>query len=90
MNSGQVIDIGQHQAAINYVKFIPEHGNTLVSSAYENQIHFWSLNSPKPIQTTTYSAKIFKTSLNKLKRNKYKKLQLHCIMPLLISNRIKE
>jgi hypothetical protein len=64
MTSGQVIDIGQHQAAINYLKFIPEHGNTLVSSAYENQVHFWSLNSPKPIQTTIYSSKIFKASLN--------------------------
>lgn len=63
VNGGQVIDIGMHQAPINYMKFNPEHGNTLLTSAYENNIHFWTLNDRKPVQTLAFSKKVLKASL---------------------------
>lgn len=63
INRGQIIDLGMHQAPINYMKFIPQYGNTLLTSAYENNVHFWSLNDRKPIQTLAFSKKVFKASL---------------------------
>lgn len=62
-NSGQVIDIGVHQAPINYMKSIPEFGNTLLTSAYDSKVLFWNLNSKNPVQTIGFSKKIFRASL---------------------------
>lgn len=61
-NSGRVVDIGSHTAPINYIKSIPEFGNTLLTSAYDSKVQFWNLNSKNPVQAIGYSKKIFKAS----------------------------
>jgi len=61
-NSGNIIDVGLHTAPINYLKFIPEFGNTLLTSAYEHNVHFWSMNHKNPVKSLTFSKKIFKAS----------------------------
>jgi len=33
-NSSNILDIGHHSAPINYLKFLPGFGNTLLTSAY--------------------------------------------------------
>ncbi len=48
--------------AINYIKFLPEFGNTLLTSAYEHNVHFWSMNAKNPAKTLSFSKKIYRAS----------------------------
>ena len=57
-----MIDIGSHPAPINYMRSLPEFGNTLLTSAYDNKVLFWNLNSKNPVQTIGYSKKIFRAA----------------------------
>lgn len=61
-NSGSIIDIGHHSSPINYLKFLPEFGNTLLTCAYENNVHFWSMSTKSPVKTISYSKKIYKAA----------------------------
>ena len=63
-NSGNVIDVAKHPVAINYIKFLPDFGNTLLTSAYEHNVHFWSMNSQNPVKSVTFSKKIYRASFN--------------------------
>jgi mRNA export factor len=62
INTGQLMDVGVHPAAINYLRYLPEHYNTLLTSAYENNVHFWDFKSKNAVQTLSFSKKIFKAS----------------------------
>lgn len=62
MTTGHILDIGTHSAPINFIKSIPEYGNTLLTSAYENNINFWNLNTKRPSQTVSFGRKVFKTA----------------------------
>jgi hypothetical protein len=62
INTSQIYDIGQHQTAINYIKSLPDYPNTLLTSAYEKNVHIWSLNQNGAVQSSTFSKKIYKAS----------------------------
>lgn len=63
-NSCNITDVAHHPVAINYIKFLPEFGNTLLTSAYEHNVHFWSMNNRNPVKTLSFSKKIHRASFN--------------------------
>lgn len=58
INSGQVADLGRHSAAISSLHFVPGM-NAVVSSGFENNIHFWQVGNPNPVMTVNAENKVF-------------------------------
>lgn len=58
VNSGQTADVGKHSAAISSLNFVPGM-NTVVSTAYEPNIHFWQLGNPNPVMSLSADNKVF-------------------------------
>jgi mRNA export factor len=48
VNSGNVLDVGKHNAGVSSLHVIPGQ-NTVISTGYENFVHFWQNGNPNPI-----------------------------------------
>jgi WD40 repeat protein len=57
VNTQNVNDIGKHTAAVSNLHYIPQQ-NALISTAYENNIHFWQ-GGPNPMLTVDVMNKVF-------------------------------
>ena len=60
MNTGQVGDIGRHNAAISSLHYIPGQ-NVIVSTGYENTVQFWQPGNQNPVLSINADQKIFTT-----------------------------
>lgn len=57
VNTMNVTDIGRHNAGVANLHFIPQQ-NILISTAYENSVHFWQ-GGPNPVLSVDVMNKIF-------------------------------
>lgn len=57
VNTLQMSEIGKHQAPVTSLHHIPKL-NILLSSAFENSIHFWQ-NGPQPVYSVNAGNKVY-------------------------------
>ena len=53
-----VSNIGKHNTGVSSLHMIPGQ-NILISTAYENNIHFWQMGNPNPTFTLDVNNKVF-------------------------------
>lgn len=57
INTQSISEIGKHNASVNNLHYIPQQ-NVLVSTGYENNIHFWQ-GGPNPVFSADVMNKVF-------------------------------
>jgi len=58
LNSGQVADIGRHSAGISSLHYVPGQ-NVIISTGYENNVHFWQPGQPNPVLSVNAENKVY-------------------------------
>ena len=57
LGSGQVADVGRHNAGISSLHFIPGM-NAIISTAFESNVHVWQPGNPNPLMTIQADNKV--------------------------------
>lgn len=80
-NQSQVV--GQHDAPIRHIFFVPDMSNMLVTASWDRSIRYWDMRQPKPAHQQPMAERIYAMDIRQaFSYRASARLSLHCVFSL--------